>query len=180
MKKEIENLDLEKMSLTDAYARTSALFRMERAPNWADSGAEDENYDYQHSRYRAGRESFAKLPKDDRDNSKQNDANAIVRPDRCDDALWKKRGKEVFLGSRTRPGLHCVGKNANPNVRNRTVSAGAIRRPPPVRNPGNGTVRGSLGAASPKTHTAYASPKNSTRRYVYSSADRKWNLGPEE
>ena len=93
MKKEIENLDLEKLSLTDAYARTSALFRMGRAPNWADSGDGDENYDYQQSRYRVGRESFAKLPKDDRDNSSQNDANAIVRPDRCDDALWKKRGR---------------------------------------------------------------------------------------
>ena len=175
MKKEIEKLDLEKMSLTDAYARTSALFRMESIPIQTYSAGDPNPFaDYVYPDY------STKLPKDDRDSSKQNYANAIVRPDRRDDALWKTRGKEVFLGSRTRPGLHCVGKNANPNVRNRTVSAGAVRRPPPVRNPGNGTVRGNLGTASTKTQTAYASPKNRTRRYVYSSADRKWNLGPEE
>ena len=171
MKKEIEKLDLEKLSLTDAYARTSAMFRMESIPIQTYSVDDPDPFaDYVYPDY------LVKQSKDGDTNSMQNDANATVRFDRREDALRQTRGKDVFLGSRTRPGLRSVGKNANSNVRDRTVSVGTVRRPPPVRDPHNGTVRGRVAPASLKTHAAYAKPE---RRYTYSSTDRKWTVGPE-
>ena len=49
---------------------------------------------------------------------------------RCSDDLWKVERKIVLVDPDAPKVVHSVGTNTNPKMRNRAVSAGAIRRPP--------------------------------------------------
>ena len=49
----------------------------------------------------------------------------------CIDApIWKMEGKIVLVDPDSPKVVHRVGKDADPTLRNRTLSAGAVRRPP--------------------------------------------------
>jgi len=73
----------------------------------------------------------AKKPKDnDVEWDKYNASERSQLMYRCSDDLWKVEGKIVLVDKDSPKVVHRVGKDADPTLRNRTLSAGAIRRPP--------------------------------------------------
>ena len=170
--------DLEYLSLTDAYAKTAAVFWGSPAHVWTFEGLGLTPTDW--SDFPLSGPVYPQMEvKGNSSDSKQN-ADTAVRPDRLVNAVRETQGTGLLLGGETRRGLCSVGKNANPNVRDRVVSTGAVCRPPSVRVPHDGGVRKQVETASAKTHGAYAGlqgrSKRDTRKYEYSSDKRKWFL----
>jgi hypothetical protein len=166
--------DLENLSLTDAYAKTAAVF-WGPAPVWTFEGIGLTPTDWSDFPLAGPVFPQKEVKGIGRDSNKN--ADTVVRPDGLVNAVREKQGTGLLLGCETRPGVCSVGKDANPNVRDRTVSTGAVCRPPRVRVPHNGSVRKQVETASAKTHGAYASLQGrSKRNYEYSSAKRKWFL----
>ncbi len=166
--------DLEKLSLTDAYAKTAAVFWGPAAPVWTFEGTGICDTDWSDFPL-SGPVYPQKGVKGIVHNSNKN-ADTIVRPDRLANAVRETQGTGLLLGCEERLGVRSVGKDADSNVRNRTVSAGAVCRPPTIRVPDNVGVRKQVETASESTHDAYAGPERRDKRYKYSSAKRKWNL----
>ena len=167
--------DVEKLSLTDAYAKTAAVFWGPAAPIWECEDPEGTDW----SEFPLTGQVFPqKVVKGTAYESKQN-GDSTVRRGGLANAVRQKQGTDVLVGCETRPGVCGVGKDANPNVRHRAVSTSAIRRPPRIRVPDTCSVRNQVGATSAKTQGAYASLQGRSKRdpeYKYSSALRKWIL----
>ena len=86
---------------------------------------------------------------------------------RCSDDLWKVERKIVLVDKEAPKVVHSVGTNADPKMRNRTVSAGAIRRPP---KSGGKPLLTKVGTAS------NAPPRLDGRAEItrYDPSSRKW------
>ena len=86
---------------------------------------------------------------------------------RCSDDLWKVEGKTILVDPESPKVVHRVGKNADPKLRDRAVSAGAIRRPCESRSK---SLRTQMDAAST------TSPRLDGRAEItrYDPNTRKW------
>ena len=88
---------------------------------------------------------------------------------RCSNDLWKVEGQTLLVDPVSPKVVHRVGKNADPKVRDRAVSAGAIRRP--------SSASGQYGDVGGKMETASsASPRMDGRAEItrYDPSTRKW------
>ena len=164
--------DLEKLSLTDAYAKTAAVFWGPAAPIWETEEPTATDW----SDFQLSGPIYPQKGVKGTGHSSNKNADTVVRPDRLANAVRETQGTGLLVGCEERLGVCSVGKDANSNVRDRTVSAGAVCRPPTIHVPVNGGVRKQVDTASAKTHGAYAGPERRDKRYRYSSAKRKWNL----
>ena len=174
MKKMLPNI--EKLSLTDAYAKTAKVFWGPAAPIWECEDPEDTDW----SEFPLSGPVYPpKVVKGIASVSSKN-GDPTVRPDRLANAVRETQGTGLLVGCDTRRGVRSVGKDANPNVRDRTVSTRAVCRPPRIRVPDSSGVRKQVGTASAKTYGAYASLQGRGKRdasaYEYSSDKRKWLL----
>ena len=110
----------------------------------------------------------AKKPKDnDVEWDKYNASERSQLMYRCSDDLWQVEGKLVLVDKEAPKVVHRVGKDADPKVRNRTLSAGAIRRPPKFRGH---SLRNEMETAS------NAPPRLDGRAEItrYDPSTRKW------
>ena len=164
--------DLEKLSLTDAYAKTAAVFWGPAAPIWETEEPTATDW----SDFQLSGPIYPQKGVKGTGHSSNKNADTVVRPDRLANAVRETQGTGLLVGCEERLGVCSVGKDANSNVRDRTVSAGAVCRPPTIHVPVNGGVRKQVETASAKTHGAYAGPERRDKRYKYSSAKRQWDL----